>query len=66
MENFTETAAPRPVNFADINANNIVLELTCGTGVVALAAARWGASVTGADLTPALIKRTRKNSKKLI
>ena len=65
MENFTETAAPRPVKFADTNANNIVLELACGAGVVALAAARWGASVAGADLTPALIKRGRENSKKI-
>ena len=65
MENFTETAAPRPVKFADTNAKNIVLELACGAGVVALVAARWGASVTGADLTPALIKRARENSKKI-
>lgn len=52
MENFTETATPRLLKFADTNANNIVLDVGCGTGVIALAAARCGASVTGADLTP--------------
>jgi 2-polyprenyl-3-methyl-5-hydroxy-6-metoxy-1,4-benzoquinol methylase len=40
------------VKFADTNANNIVLDVACGTGVIALAAARCGASVTGADLSP--------------
>ena len=66
-ENFIETAAPQLVKFADINANNKVLELACGTGVVALAAARCGACVTGADLTPVFIKtRPRKLKKKLI
>lgn len=52
LENFSETAAPRLVKFADTNANNIVLDVACGTGVIALAAARCGASVTGADLSP--------------
>lgn len=65
VENFTGTAAPRPVKFADINANNKVLDVACDTGVVALTAARCGAFVTGAELTPVLIKRARENSKKL-
>ena len=63
MENFTGMAAPRLVKFADINANDTVLDVACGTGVVALTAARCGASVTGADLTPELIKRAKENSK---
>ena len=62
MENFTGTAAPRLVKFADINANDTVLDVACGTGVVALTAARCRAVVTGADLTPELIKRAKENS----
>ena len=62
MENFTGMAAPRLVNFANINANDTVLDVACGTGVVALTAARCGATVTGADLTPELIKRAKENS----
>ena len=63
MENFTGMAAPQLVKFANINANDRVLDVACGTGVVALTAARSGASVTGADLTPELIKRAKENSK---
>ena len=62
MENFTGMAAPRLVKFANINANDTVLDVACGTGVVALTAARCGATVTGADLTPELIKRAKENS----
>lgn len=40
-----------------------VLDVGCGTGVVALTAARLGARVTGSDLTPKLIERARENSK---
>ena len=43
MENFTGTAAPQLVKFADINANNKVLDGACGIGVVALTATRCGA-----------------------
>ena len=63
MENFTGMAAPQLVKFANINANDRVLDVACGTGVVALTAARSGASVTGADLTPELIKGAKENSK---
>ena len=44
MENFTGMAAPQLVKFANINANDRVLDVACGTGVVALTAARSGAS----------------------
>ena len=40
MENFTGMAAPQLVKFANINANDRVLDVACGTGVVALTAAR--------------------------
>ncbi len=43
-------------------ANQNVLDVACGTGVVAVTAARHGARVTGLDLTPALLERARENS----
>jgi len=62
LENATGTAAPRLVRFAGITAGNVVLDVACGTGVVALTAARLGATVTGVDLTPELIARANENA----
>jgi SAM-dependent methyltransferase len=59
----TGSAAPRLVRFARVAPNMRVLDVGCGTGVVALTAARMGARVTGSDLTPKLIERARENSK---
>jgi SAM-dependent methyltransferase len=39
-----------------------VLDVGCGTGVVAVTSARLGARVTGLDLTPALLERARENA----
>ena len=39
-----------------------MLDVGCGTGVVALTAARRGAAVTGLDLTPELVARAKENS----
>jgi SAM-dependent methyltransferase len=36
------------------------LDLACGTGAVALRAAKAGANVTGSDLAPALVERARE------
>ena len=54
--------APRLVRFAGISSGDKVLDVACGTGVVALTAARLGASCIGVDLTPDLIARARENS----
>ena len=62
LESFTATTAPRLVSFAGIEAEDEVLDIGCGTGVVALTAARLGAKVTGIDLTPELITRAKENS----
>jgi SAM-dependent methyltransferase len=62
LESFTATTAPRLVTFAGIEAGAEVLDIACGTGVVALTAARLGATVTGIDLTPELIARAKENS----
>ena len=63
MENFTGVAAPKLVRFGGVSPHSRVLDVACGTGVVALTAARSGAKVTGADLTPELIARARENNK---
>jgi SAM-dependent methyltransferase len=39
------------------------LDVGCGTGVVAITAARAGAKVKGLDLTPTLLERARCNAK---
>ena len=63
MENFTGVAAPKLVRFAGVLSDSRVLDVACGTGVAALTAARSGAKVTGADLTPDLIARANENNK---
>jgi SAM-dependent methyltransferase len=62
LEHLTGAAAPRLVNFAGIRAGQLVLDVACGTGVVALTAARAGAKVQGLDLTPELVARARENA----
>src|SRR5688572_13034656 len=61
-ELFTCQPAARLVTFARIRSGQRVLDVGCGTGVVALAAARIGAKVTGLDLTPELIEHARENA----
>ena len=63
LENLTGTAAPRLIKFANINENQKILDVACGTGVVALTAARTGANVYGSDLTPELLERAEENNK---
>ena len=63
LEAWTTPAAARLVKHAGIKAGQRVLDVACGTGVVALTAARRGARVTGLDLTPELLVRARENSR---
>ena len=63
LEAMTTPAAARLVRHAGVQAGQRVLDVACGTGVVALTAARLGARVTGLDLTPELLERARENSK---
>jgi len=58
----TASVAPQLVKFAGIEAGHEVLDVACGTGVVALTAARLGAKVKGSDLTPKLIERAKENA----
>lgn len=62
MEAVTIPAAARLVRFAGVGKGMRVLDVGCGTGVVAVTAARMGAQVTGIDLTPTLLERARENS----
>jgi SAM-dependent methyltransferase len=62
LEHITGTTAPHLVRFAGIRAGAHVLDVACGSGVVALTAARAGAKVQGIDLTPELVGHARENA----
>src|SRR5712691_6073960 len=63
LETQTTPPAATLVKHARVRAGQRVLDVACGTGVVALTAARLGARVTGLDLTPKLLKRARENAR---
>jgi SAM-dependent methyltransferase len=62
LQAITTAPAARLVGHARIEAGQRVLDVACGTGVVAVTAARAGAHVTGLDLTPELLKEARHNA----
>ena len=62
LEMMTTIPAARLVKFAGLRAGQRVLDVGCGTGVVAITAARLGAQVSALDLTPELLERARQNS----
>ncbi|MBZ5700184.1 MAG: class I SAM-dependent methyltransferase [Acidobacteriia bacterium] len=59
----TTLPAARLVKFAGVRAGQQVLDVACGTGVVAITAARMGAKTSGVDLTPELLERAHENSR---
>jgi SAM-dependent methyltransferase len=63
VQMWTTTAAARLVAHARIGSGARVLDVGCGTGVVAVTAARAGARVTGLDLTPQLLDAARDNAR---
>jgi SAM-dependent methyltransferase len=63
LEPLTTIPAGTLVRFARVRRGEGVLDVACGTGVVAVTAARQGASVRGLDLTPALLERARENAR---
>ncbi|HEX4638267.1 MAG TPA: methyltransferase domain-containing protein [Chthoniobacterales bacterium] len=63
LEFVTTPVAGRLVKFAGVHAGQRLLDVACGTGVVAVTAARIGAKVSGLDLTPELLERARENSR---
>ncbi len=62
LEAHTTPTAAQLVKFAGVVSGQAVLDVACGTGVVAVTAARQGARVTGLDLTPELLARARENA----
>jgi SAM-dependent methyltransferase len=62
FETLTTPAAARLVRHAGVGPGMRVLDVACGTGVVAITAARLGASATALDLTPQLLERARENA----
>jgi SAM-dependent methyltransferase len=63
LEALTTGPAGHLVRFAGIRPGQRVLDVACGTGVVAVTAARAGATVSGLDLTPSLLERARENAR---
>jgi SAM-dependent methyltransferase len=63
LETNTIPCAAHLVRFAGALSGSRVLDVGCGTGVVAVTAARLGAKVHGIDLTPPLLERARENSR---
>jgi SAM-dependent methyltransferase len=62
LEAHTTPQAARLVKYAGVRPGHRVLDVACGTGVVAVTAARLGAQATGLDLTPELLERARENA----
>lgn len=62
LEALTTLPAATLVSFAGATAGLQVLDVACGTGVVAVTAAQRGARVAGLDLAPALLARARANA----
>jgi SAM-dependent methyltransferase len=57
----TTIPAAQLVKLAGVRAGQRLLDVACGTGVVAITAARAGAQVSALDLTPELLERARQN-----
>ncbi len=60
---YTIPVAAHLVEFAEIKTGEVVLGAGTDTGVVAITAARRGASVTGLNLTPALLDAACENAR---
>jgi SAM-dependent methyltransferase len=63
LQALTTEPAARLVKYAGIKPGHRVLDVACGTGVVAITAARLGAQVTALDLTPELLETARENAR---
>jgi SAM-dependent methyltransferase len=61
LEAVTTMCAATLVNFSCMKSSDRVLDVGCGTGVVAITASRMGAMVSAIDLSPALIERAKEN-----
>jgi len=61
-ENHTCLASPVLVSFAGVRSGQTVLDVACGTGVLALAAAAVGAEATAVDFSAPLLEHARQNA----
>ncbi|RUR29354.1 class I SAM-dependent methyltransferase [Legionella qingyii] len=61
LDMMTTVTAPTLVKFSQLQAGDSVLDVGCGTGVVAITAARMGAIVSGLDLSPQLLEYADRN-----
>src|SRR6267154_1809675 len=62
LEMVTTIPAASLVKFAGVRTGQRVLDVACGTGVVAITATRLGAKVSALDLTPELLAHARENA----
>jgi SAM-dependent methyltransferase len=62
LEAATTIPAADLLRHARVRTHQTVLDVGCGTGVVAVTAARAGAKVEGLDLSPVLIEHAKKNA----
>lgn len=62
LASFTTPPAAYLVEYAGLRKGQDVLDVACGTGVVAVTAARRGARMRGLDLSPVLLSDARKNA----
>ncbi|HJU91392.1 MAG TPA: class I SAM-dependent methyltransferase [Pyrinomonadaceae bacterium] len=60
---YTDEAADF-INGLNLRPGMKVLDVACGTGNLALPAARTGADVTGVDIAPNLVEQARENAKR--
>jgi SAM-dependent methyltransferase len=63
LEALTTAPAAKLVRHAGVRAGQRLLDVACGTGVVAVTAARAGANVSGIDITPSLVEHARENAR---
>ena len=63
VEISTTIPAAELVKFAQVKPGQKVLDVACGTGVVAVTAACRGAKASGLDLSPVLLERARHNAR---
>jgi ubiquinone/menaquinone biosynthesis C-methylase UbiE len=62
VEIFTTMPAAVLVDYAGVRQDQSLLDVGCGTAVVAITAARKGAQVCALDLSPVLIERAKENA----
>ncbi len=62
LATFTTPPAASLVEYAGVKKGQELLDVACGTGVVAVTAAQRGARVSGLDLSPVLLEDARKNA----